>query len=68
MKLRCDWQSVVGVIRLYRETENGEWRIFDNDWCGSRSAFNEEELRKGAPSNSPFSILHIRISFLMRDL
>ena len=25
MKLRCDWDSVLGVIRLYREAENGEW-------------------------------------------
>ena len=27
MKLRCDWDSVLGVTRLCRETENGEWRM-----------------------------------------
>jgi hypothetical protein len=27
MRLMSDWQTVVGVTRLYREAENGEWRM-----------------------------------------
>jgi hypothetical protein len=27
MGLMCDWESVVGVVRLQRETENGEWTM-----------------------------------------
>jgi hypothetical protein len=25
----------------------GEWRIFDNDWCGSQSALNERRMENG---------------------
>jgi hypothetical protein len=34
----------------------GEWRIFDNDWCGSRSALNERRIEKR--SAFQFSFLH----------
>jgi len=33
MRLMSDWQTVVGVIRLFRETENGEGRMrLMSDW------------------------------------
>ena len=33
MRLRNDWDSVLGVIRYPRESENGEWRMrLQNDW------------------------------------
>ena len=27
--------------------EKGEWRIFVNEWCGSRSVFNEWRMENG---------------------
>jgi hypothetical protein len=50
MTLRNDWDSVVGVIRLYRETENGEWRTV---------------AQQLSILLSPFSILHSPFSFLL---
>ena len=48
MRLWSDWDSVFGVIRLYRETENGEWRM--------RLQLNSSPF---SILHSPFSIRHL---------
>ena len=76
MRLMSDWQTVVGVIRLFRETENGEGRMrLMSDWQTVvgvirlyRETENGEWRMRLSRNSSPFSILHSPFFFLRSQL